>query len=283
MSEELIFTHSEDGVGLAGVIFQLRSRSHEGLVCIWIHGNFGRFYNIASVTIGRNLGLANYPMISANTRGHDITNLIWKAGKAVAGGSSRELLTESPYDIGGWINFASANGFQRVVLIGHSLGAAKLIYYQAQRHDPRVVGLVLASPGVRSQVSSEQLELAQAMVDRGQGDDLLPPAHGAAIWNRLSAASLLNRHATLPLIYSDAHEQSYLSQLACPILAFYGAREAQAGTGSDTELALLKQWCRASPRVDTQIIAHADHGYAGCEPAIAQVIAQWISSIQGER
>jgi pimeloyl-ACP methyl ester carboxylesterase len=76
-------------------------------------------------------------------------------------------------------------GVQEVVLIGHSYGGVKIVYYQAQRQDPHVVGLVLASPGPINLArfrEPEQLEQAHQFVARG-------PLRTAPATNRRAAAA----------------------------------------------------------------------------------------------
>jgi hypothetical protein len=57
----------------------------------------------------------------------------------------------------------------RKAYIGNSLGAFKVGYYQAQRQDPRVLGLITASPcrEVGSFLTPERVALAERMVAEG--------------------------------------------------------------------------------------------------------------------
>ncbi len=56
-------------------------------------------------------------------------------------GGGWERFDESPRDVAAWVGFAVDLGFEGVALLGHSLGALKVCYYQALRQDPRVAGL----------------------------------------------------------------------------------------------------------------------------------------------
>jgi len=66
-----------------------------------------------------------------------------------------------------WITVVADLGFHRVALLGHSLGAMKVPYYQAQRQDPRVADMIVASP---------------LLAADGRGEDLLP-------WGSLGGAA----------------------------------------------------------------------------------------------
>ena len=49
----------------------------------------------------------------------------------------------------GWIR--RGQGFERVVLVGHSAGWSAVAAYEIQKHDARVAGMVLASGAVQVQ------------------------------------------------------------------------------------------------------------------------------------
>lgn len=65
------------------------------------------------------------------------------------GGSAWERLEEAPRDLAAWVDLAAPLGAGGVVLAGHSSGAQRVVLYQAERQDTRVVGLALASPDLR--------------------------------------------------------------------------------------------------------------------------------------
>ena len=81
---------------------------------------------------------------------HDLGNVeTYRAEKRVRGGTYWGIPSEQVRDIAAWIDFAEGLGFKRIVLVGHSAGANAVREYQAQTHDPRVAGLILASGDVR--------------------------------------------------------------------------------------------------------------------------------------
>jgi pimeloyl-ACP methyl ester carboxylesterase len=126
-----------------------------------------------------------YTFLSANTRGHDFGAAL-RGLTALTGGSAWESLQESPRDVAGWVDFLFAWGYRRVVLAGHGLGARKAAFYLTERLDPRVVGLVVASPivlkhpgGAPTEEERSLLSSARGMVGSGRGRDLLPwPVEG---------------------------------------------------------------------------------------------------------
>ena len=77
---------------------------------------------------------------------------------------------------GAWVDFAEAQGFKQVVLVGHSAGWAAVRSYQLEKKDSRVVGVVLASGAVRAETrptDADQLAEAKRLMAAGEGDALI--------------------------------------------------------------------------------------------------------------
>src|SRR4051812_32531758 len=175
-SEEIVYTDTADGLTLEGVVIRPTTTPSRSLPVIWVHGLTGRFYAKSSMLSGRDLAAEGYTFVSGNNRGHDFgARVMRKNGEAMLAGGGWERFDESPHDVEAWIAFAGSIGFERVVLIGHSLGGLKVAYYQALRQDPRVAGLVSASSAIRAgRVDPDLLKLAERMEAEGKKQDLLP-------------------------------------------------------------------------------------------------------------
>lgn len=184
--EELVYTSSEDGFLLEGVVMRPVGVNVRPVSIVWIHGNASRFYDYPYIAVGRALAASGYPFISANTRGHDISALLWRSsggrplpwnapGDApTGGGSAWERLDEAPRDLAAWVDVAADLGTGGVVLTGHSSGAQRVVLYQAERQDARVVGIALASPDLRGFSPPGELAAAQGLIAEGRGMDLTP-------------------------------------------------------------------------------------------------------------
>ena len=202
------------------------------------------------------------------------------------GGGGWERLAESPRDIAGWLDFATRLGCAHMVLLGHSLGARKVAYYQAERADPRVVGLIAASPAAMplEPPDAALLAMAREMVVAGRGCDLLPwPAVGCS----MSAQTYLDhedREGPFLNVYvrhGATYEAPLVARVACPLLAFFGALEGWSRDGGDRapELETIRRHATAAPRVDTLLIPGANHSYESHEAAVATAIADWLDGL----
>ena len=285
-TEQLVYTSSEDGLLLEGVAFQAASPSSARPSLVWIHGNGGRFYDYPYVAIGRGLAAMGWSFVSGNTRGHDISAFVWRAadGKPAAwrtsadlpvgAGAGWEVLEEAPRDLAAWVDLAAELGSGRVVLAGHSAGAQRVLLYQLDRLDPRVIGLVLASPDVRGFAPPGELEVARRLVAEGKGMDVLP-AQPWAPWYRQSARTVAARADALSrLSGADDGQQPGVARLAEPVLALAGAAEP----GCEAILDGIRGQLSAA-RVETHVVAEADHAYSGREAEVARLIATWLERL----
>jgi pimeloyl-ACP methyl ester carboxylesterase len=278
-SEEIVFADSEDGWGQVGVLITPSGEPAPLTTIVWIHGGGCNFYVPTYIRIGRELAQRGYAFLSGNTRGHDMANLMFPAaygadfGAWRDGGTMFEDFGELALDIAAWLDWVSARGAQRIILAGHSLGGAKVLVYQAERQDPRVAGLVAASPAAYGYPPEERLHLAREMVEAGKGDQPLPaPTLGR--WYE-SARRVLSVGIVESALGVPAGEPR-MAAIQCPILAFIGEHEVADEAGT---LEAMQRHARSAARIDTTIIAGADHMYRNYEPAIATVIAGWAATL----
>jgi pimeloyl-ACP methyl ester carboxylesterase len=200
---------------------------------------------------------------------------VWKTtgDEEVAGGSAWELYEDSPNDLAAWIDYAASPGLDKVILAGHSLGAAKAVYYLSKRQDQRIRGIILASPDLHGHWSSGLVAEAQRLVDAGQGEELLPAIMGA-YWYRLSARNVASRSNILSNIY--AGDKPHIAQIHCPILAVFGS---SGDVGGESELRTIQQNATGASRVETALLAGADHVYTDRERQFAETVVAWIESL----
>src|SRR5262245_47012567 len=174
--EQLVYVRTQDDVVDSGAVFSAPKDSAKPTAIIWIHGWGVNFYQPTYVAIGRALAERGYTCIAGNTRMHDLGNVErYRWGKRIRGGGYWGVAGEEVRDLAAWVDFAEERGFKRVVLVGHSAGAAAVRIYEAEKQDPRVIGVVLASGGIGAAgpTDSEQLAQASRLMAQGEGDALV--------------------------------------------------------------------------------------------------------------
>jgi pimeloyl-ACP methyl ester carboxylesterase len=285
LPEQVVFARATDDVINVGALFTPATDHAKPIAIIWIHGWGVNFYQPTYVGIGRELAARGFTVFSANTRMHDLGNVeALRADKRIRGGGYWGVASEEVRDIAGWIDFAENRGFKKVILVGHSAGWAAVRGYQAEKQDPRVVGLVLASGEVHPELQPmdpDQLAEATRLMARGEGDALVrDPKRSFPSYT--SAATLLDI-ANLPVtskdFFGEQTPNAGITRIHCPLLAFFGT---QGDVGAEADLEKLKSTIQRQTtgpsRVTTALIQGADHMYTGQEPQVAQVIAKWADT-----
>jgi pimeloyl-ACP methyl ester carboxylesterase len=287
-SEELVWIESEDGIRLDGVVIRPVDGPIKPLAVVQVHGAGMRFSHPVHVRNGRGLAGHGYVSITGNNRGFAFGDYMRRrgSGKLDLVGNGWERFADCLLDVGPWVTFAAELGVRGVVLLGHSYGGAKAVHYQARRQDPRVVGLICASPGLVGwwPPDPDLLARAERLVAEGRGQDLLPWGSLGRDFT-LSAQSFLDRAPTNQAVYDvfgAVTPDPAIGRIRCPILAFYGTEEQASGGVGNAELDLIRRNATAARRVDTALIEGGDHFYAGREQEVAKIVAGWIDRLLRE-
>src|SRR5215831_14955145 len=200
--EQLVYVRTQDDILESGAIFTAPKDSAKPVAIILIHGWGVNFYEPPYVAIGRGLAERGYTSIAGNTRMHDLGNVeAWRGDKRIRGGGYWGVASEEVRDLAAWVDFAEEQGFKRVVLVGHSAGAAAVRIYEAEKQDPRVIGVVLASGGIGAAGPTDSDQLAQAtrLIALGEGDALVRDPK-RSFPSYISAATMLDMANTPPEI-----------------------------------------------------------------------------------
>ena len=169
------------GSVLNGVLFRPEEKRSADTVMIAITGIHGNFYsNPFYYNIGDTLNSGNIDFIYAQTNDAfgQIETVNVNTGKKETIGSWNERFSYTEEDIDAYLTFAKEEGYEHIILAGHSLGANKVIYYLSHNHDPRVEHFFLLSPAnltyMMSGVTEREKRIIKDQVERGDGNQMLP-------------------------------------------------------------------------------------------------------------
>src|SRR5438067_9291629 len=145
---DFVTTETTDGLTLAGTLRGASRASEIGVdVMIMHHGVGGNFYRSAMFDRVSDFLLgAGCAVLRANNRGHDLIANGQRNGQPVRLGAALETVADCVHDWRAWIDVAEAQGFARMGVWGHSLGAVKNVFYFAVAGDARVAYAVSTSP-----------------------------------------------------------------------------------------------------------------------------------------
>ena len=286
MLVDLISVNTSDGIALDGAFFPAATdASSPGPVdaMLLIHGSGGRFYAPATRIMAEDLSLRGYPCLALNTRGHDT---VWvDTATGVAHGNAFEILDISRHDLRAGVDFLAEKGYQRIGLLGHSMGAVKVTYYAAWEDDPRVRTVIPVSP-VRlsyayymespdAQEFQGNLERADQMESEGRALELMKAEF--PIPQYFSAASYLDKHGP-----AERYNLVTLAPLVkIPLFTFAGSLETHTrliDMASDLALAAVN-----SPRAQHIIIDGGNHSLQNRKEEAALAVLNWLASLAPEQ
>ncbi len=169
------------GVVLNGVLFRPQKERSADTVMIAVTGIHGNFYsNPFYYNIGDTLNASGIDFLYAQTNDafDHIRTVNVNTGREERIGSWNERFSYTDEDIDAYLTFAEGEGYQHIILAGHSLGANKVIYYLSRHHDERVEHFFLLSPAnlthMMSHVTDREKQIIKTQVERGNGDKMLP-------------------------------------------------------------------------------------------------------------
>ena len=136
-------SYTKDGLRLPIIHFEALKKD---ICVIFIHGMCQTIIdNYFAVVCGKTLSNNNIGFVYAHNRGHSIENdILMKDGTYARYGCMYEIFEHCVYDIDLAIQTVKDKGYKKYILMGHSYGCNKVIYYYYKKH-PDILGMVLAS------------------------------------------------------------------------------------------------------------------------------------------
>lgn len=273
--------YTSDGLRLPMVHFE--PVSVKDICVIFIHGMCQTIIdNYFATVCGNVLSKNDIGFLYAHNRGHSIENdILMIDGSYKRYGCMYEIFEECIYDIDLSIKKALDLGYKRIILMGHSYGCNKVIYYNYKKN-PNIEGIILASApdmvGLQLYGQKDYKKLIQEAkenIDNGKPRKIL--SNTIEDYMYMSSQTYYNWYNdktnldNLPVMaYSDNWEQ--FKMIDKPILTFSGERE----TENYLHLDLLKEKAENCPDFYGMIIKDTDHFYHNKENEISKLILNWI-------
>jgi pimeloyl-ACP methyl ester carboxylesterase len=262
---ELIRLATSDGKVHYGAFYPAEIPA--SIAIVLVHGMTGSFIGEVESAIPPMLAAAGIPVLAANNRGNGIL------------GAATEKVDGIVPDIAAAMDWMQARGFERIALVGHSKGGAKVSYYLARTADPRVKALGVLSPGssfhfvpswLAAQFSPKNpenfLKKVKKLVSKGKGERLFSdPA-----WPYLVSAGTLVDHGAAE--GDDVLDN--LGKVRLPVLAACGSLELDWCTVVATLRSGAPSWFHVA------VVEGADHVYTGKETELAALIAGWVKGLK---
>lgn len=270
-------------------------------VCVLeVHGMSGNFIeNYYANVLGEKLAAKGYGFIYGHNRGYcHVNDIATKPVKAedngwnyIRVGEAYELFEDSLKDVAAWVVKARELGYKKVILLGHSLGCNKTIYYLYKNPDADIVGVILASPpdmvGLveleKYQPDHQRLLLqARELVKAGKPREVLD----GKIWDwyEISAQTYLSLFEqggaadNLPVLHNpETFEQ--LAAIKQPILGIMGEYDDIEIRNLKDDIELIKSKATATSDFQIKFIVGGNHSYENREDEFAATVIDWIEQL----
>jgi pimeloyl-ACP methyl ester carboxylesterase len=282
MIADLVRTAASDGLRLDGALFRPAAPADLPVdAALLLHGVGGNFYSSSLLdAVQGSLLVAGLAVLRVNTRGHDgMFNAATNQG-ARRFGAAFEIVDECRLDLEAWTDLLRNEGFSRIALVGHSLGAVKAIYAAANSvamscvkiaalSPPRLAYCVFQKSG--NPAFQEAITRAEAFVADGQPHELMQVRFPFPLV--ISAASYVDKYGREERYDIVRHTP----KLACPILFLYGEKELAEGgppfAGID---GAVEESARPDQSLEVRIVPSADHFYNGVQETAAALVGEWV-------
>jgi predicted alpha/beta-fold hydrolase len=293
----IVYVWTEDQLRLMGSHYEAENKDIGVLV---VHGMSGNIIeNFWGNVLGETLQQKDFGCVYSHNRGYNHLNDIatkdlnaQNAFKSVRVGAVYERFEDSVFDIDAWYHQMLDFGYQKIVLVGHSLGCNKVIHYIYKKNPPNLAGVILLSPpdmvanakeSGRSRVYDIQLAEAKSNLSAGQPRKLLTnPLWG---WYHLSSQTFLDMFVdgcpadNLPIMRNPSSFPE-LESIKVPIMALMGEYDDIVVRSLHQDMDLLEAKSLEAKSFTKVFLTGASHTYDNRETELSQEILKWLDLLQ---
>ena len=287
MLVDLVKVQTSDGVRLHGSHRKPKDGATNALpvdVLVCHHGVAGNFYGSDMFDEFSDLITeAGCAVVRANNRGHDPVSWASTNDGRRRIGAAYEIMDDCRHDWDAWVGFAEEQGYERIGLFGHSLGAVKSIYYMGVDRDPRVRLVIAGSPPRLShsaflrdpdgQKFLGYLANAREHIEAGEPRALIDAALPVPFLG--SAATYYDKYGP----EEHVNILNHLPNVRVPLLALLGTLEPAAELPMRGEAEELEQLAAGLPNFTFVSVEDGDHFYTGRRPFVWGLIRDWLISL----
>lgn len=282
MKYPIVKIKTPDNIALFGYLAESEKKD---TILINIHGTGSCFYaeEFESEFIERlpNLGVS---VLFTNNRGN-YTMESWQET-----GCAKEKFEDCLTDIDSWIEFARDNGYNKVILQGHSLGTEKVTYYMEKgKHKDKVIAVILLgfadSFGCQMKFLETQkvdpMVNALELIKEGRGNELITSIHlchagvlpktASSYVNCFSEDSELSK--ALPL--RKGKDLTYYQNINVPILGVISDTDEWNKMLEVDTVSLLKN---ENSKAKIETISDTDHSFLGKQKELVDIVENFIKT-----
>ena len=286
LSGELVSFLSSDRLRLSGFLARPKIRSRKGI--IYLHGLQGTFYRSNSMNVIAQESVRNgFNFLTIELRGsYNLVGMTKKIGRKtrwVSEGGFIEKFEECVYDIDGAIKYLGSLGINEIVLMGHSTGCQKIVYYQYKKKNRKVKALVLLAPGddLNTQKSHSGRNFNKIIrhlkeLYRSDKNAVVPYKYSKLAFSARRFLSFSDLNFVESRIFNyELQKLKEFGSVKVPVLAVFGSRDNYAVRPVKEYMRILEK-NSGSKTFNYFIIKGADHGFDKREKQLSECVVGWL-------
>jgi len=286
---EIIKVINKQGVELDGLFYNANSK-----ICVLHIPGFGGTFEGLPQKIGEHMQNNNITYLCGLNQGsypeykfkqHNIDGSI----TLKQGGGIYEDFDDCVYDIQAWLDFISVNNFDKIYLLGHSMGCNKILHYLSLNNCPNLCGLIFLAPQdftniVDNPVHKGMIEEAEKNIYLGLNDKLLTNKFlGFSPISSFTFASFKSNQHIHNFQYKNCNSNfDILQKISTPTFVIMGEKD-QAFDNLQDKTLIQKYFENVAKKVTNfsyKIIPNARHTFKTFEPEVAKEIFDFITQSQ---
>lgn len=280
---DLFYEYTEDELMLQGTYFDSGVKE----CCIlFVHGQAQSIIdNQFAYIIAKNLSNNNISFLYGHNRGYSYINCMSKKdGTMEKVGATFEIFEDCIKDISVWVKKIKEMGYKKIVLMGHSLGCNKALYYLSQNIE-LIDGVIFLSPPdmigitkIEEEKFEQFMEEAKENIINNASDKILDNL--LCNFDYISSKTFIDFYTENNAIDNFPIERNpkvfeQLSNISIPILSMAGSLEYK----TYLEQKLLKEKAINCKDYNYCIIDGSNHFYSGHEGIVSEHIINFVRKI----
>jgi len=272
----LVRIPTTDGLLLDGALSEPPEGKPRSRAWIVLHGTGSNFTAPGILEgLAQLLASRGEAVLRLNTRGHDVLANLPTMSGSIPGGAALENLGEAHLDVAGAAAWLLDAGYERLSLLGHSLGGVKAITSQSDHPLAEVDEIVALSPPrlcyewlIKDGAFRHDFERARQLVDSGRGGEWVEMT--SPIKLRMPAQGAVEKYGN-----DDRFDiVTHLPRVNAATLVFLDAKSLASSAAHQGLDEALAEVARSHSALSVQ--RHPDDiRYSGGEVAIANQVVAW--------
>ncbi|MDA1016286.1 MAG: alpha/beta fold hydrolase [Planctomycetota bacterium] len=273
MIVDLVQTRTSDGVRLDGVL-QAAAVDSVGIECEFdavalFSGVGSNFYGSALIeSLADMFQQRGIAALRVNTRGHDGVCTVSGDDGGRLQGAAYEIVDDCRFDVEAWVCFLVERGYRRIALLGHSLGAVKVLHAQAHQPHAAVTRVIAVSPpSLAHERFVRGLSAGDFHSSMNEAKRLAALGHPEMLFQATFPFPLILSAGTYLDKYGSESRYDFLKvsrSHRCSILFTFGELELRSGGVAFENLPVDIEAAKWEMRPSVLTIPGANHFYAEC-------------------